>query len=232
VKRLVRYVLGRRKAAVRPGPPGRPRLLIFDFDGTIADTFDAGITILNKLAGEFGYRQLEAGDIPRARDMKPIELMRFLGIRATRMSRLARRGSEELSTLIQGVQPLAGMPEALRDLKEAGFELGIITSNTAENVGIFLENHGLNLFDFIRCKSKLMGKAREIRIVMKSRKVAAQDILFIGDETRDIEASQKAGIRVAAVTWGYNSRKSIEAQHPDLIFDQAEDLVSYLKSQK
>jgi len=40
--------------------------------------------------------------------------------------------------------------------------------------------------------------------------------LFVGDKTRDIEAAKKAGIRMAAVTWGYNSRRSLDAMKPDL----------------
>lgn len=53
---------------------------------------------------------------------------------------------------------------------------------------------------------------------------------FVGDETRDIEASQKAGIRVAAMTWGFASRSSLEAMQPDFMFENAGQLVDYLKS--
>ena len=49
-------------------------------------------------------------------------------------------------------------------------------------------------------------------------------------EMRDVEASQRAGVRVAAVTWGFNSTCSLEALKPDLMFGRAEDLVEYLRS--
>ena len=78
MRRLARYVLRRRSPA--PKPTGRPKLLIFDFDGTIADTFDAALEILNKLAVEFGFRSLEPKDLERARDMRTRQLMKFLGI--------------------------------------------------------------------------------------------------------------------------------------------------------
>ena len=116
------------------------------------------------------------------------------------------------------------MPEALRELQALGYSLGIITSNTELNVQIFLRNHGLELFDFIRCSSKLLGKARMIRSVIRRQHVRAADILFVGDETRDIEASKKAGIRIAAVTWGYNSRRSLVAMKPDFIFETLKNL--------
>jgi phosphoglycolate phosphatase len=224
--RLARYVFGRRKR--RAEPPGRPKLLVFDFDGTIADTLGAAIAILNTLAGEFGFHLLRPEDLERARDMRTRQLMKFLNIPTRKMSRIARRGSEELHARIHAIQPLPGMPEALRELQAQGYSLGIITSNTEVNVQIFLENHRLGLFDFIRCSSKLLGKARMIRSVMRRRRVRAADILFVGDETRDIEAAKKAGIRMAAVTWGYNSRRSLEAMKPDLVFESPAELVHYL----
>ena len=226
MRRFARFVLGRRKRP--PEPPGRPKLVIFDFDGTIADTFDAGVVILNKLAAEFGFRALHPKDLERVREMRTRQLMKFLDIPARKMSRIARRGSEELHACIHSIQPLPGMPEALRELQALGFSLGIITSNTELNVQIFLRGHDLELFEFVRCSSKLLGKARMIRSVIRRQHVRAADILFVGDETRDIEAAKKAGIRIAAVTWGYNTRRSLEAMKPDFVFNSPGELVALL----
>ena len=234
MRRFARYVLKRsrlRRRRQRAQPTGPPKLVIFDFDGTIADTFDAGVRILNKLAGEFGFRALDPRDLEKARDMRTHQLVRFLGVPARKMSRIARRGSEELHSCIDAIQPLRGMPEALHELRRLGYSLGIITSNTELNVQIFLRNHGLELFDFIRCSSKLLGKARMIRSVIRRQHVHAVDILFVGDETRDIEACQKVGIRIAAVTWGYNSRRSLVAMKPDFVFDDPQELVSLIVRQ-
>jgi phosphoglycolate phosphatase len=234
VRRFARYVLKRsrlRRRRHRANPSGPPKLVIFDFDGTIADTFDAGVRILNKLAGEFGFRPLHPTDLEKARDMRTHQLVRFLGVPARKMSRIARRGSEELHSCIQSIPPLRGMPEALRELRGLGYSLGIITSNTELNVNIFLRNHGLEMFDFIRCSSKLLGKARMIRSVIRRQHVHAVDILFVGDETRDIEACQRVGVRIAAVTWGYNSRRSLAAMKPDFVFDDPQELVSLLARQ-
>ncbi|HEY5814694.1 MAG TPA: HAD-IA family hydrolase, partial [Terrimicrobiaceae bacterium] len=210
---------------------GRPKLLVFDFDGTIADTFDAGVVILNKLAEEFGFRPLHPTDMEKARDMRTRQLVKFLGIPTRKMSRIARRGSEELHSCIHSIQPLPGMPEALRELHALGYSLGILTSNTELNVQIFLRSHGLEIFDFVRCSSKLLGKARLIRSVIRRERVRAAEMLFVGDETRDIEACQKVGVRIAAVTWGYNSRRSLEAMKPDFVFENAKDLVAFLANQ-
>jgi len=230
VRRLVRYVLNRRKPVVPDEPPGRPKLLIFDFDGTIADTFDAAFIILNKLAGEFGFLPLKAEDLEKAREMRTRQLMKFLKIPMSKMSAIARRGSEEIRVRMPEIEPLPGMPDLLRELHAAGFELGMVTSNSEANVRMFLEKYDLDFFAFIRSSSKLLGKAHELRAVMKSRKIAARDILFIGDETRDVEAAKKARIPMGAVTWGYNSPRSLAALQPDHIFATPEELIAFLKS--
>lgn len=228
MKGWAKYVLGRKKQEESAPLVTVPRVLAFDFDGTIADTFQAGHDILNILAKEFGFRPLMPEDLEHARDMRTRQLMKFLGIPMRKMSRIAHRGSQELSSRMDTVQPCAGMVDLLKELKRRGFILGIITSNTAENVGLFLRKYDLDFFDFIRCSSKLMGKSREIRAALKKQGVEPHDLLFIGDETRDIDASQKAEIPVVGVTWGYNSRRAIESVKPTALIDRPEQLLELL----
>ena len=53
-------------------------------------------------------------------------------------------------------------------------------------------------------------------------------MLYIGDELRDVKASQKAGVPIAAVTWGFNSRQSLAAAKPDYLFDRPADFLTLL----
>lgn len=228
VKNLSRLVFRRRPPAKPSLSALKPSLLIFDFDGTIADTFEAGFTILNRLAEEFGFRPLGRDELEKARDMRTRQLMKFLKIPTRKMARIARRGSEELHGCIDSICPLPGVPELLQKLRSRGYELGIITSNTDSNVQTFLRNHDLEIFDFVHCSSKLLGKASVIRSVLKAGHLAPAEILFIGDETRDIEAAHKTGVVMAAVTWGYNSRHALEGQKPDLIFSTPAELAELL----
>jgi len=231
VKRLARFVLrGCQRRVGAAGAMGtRPKLLVFDFDGTIADTFGSAFEILNFLADEFGFRQLKPEEVARARDMRTPELMSFLGIPTRKMWRISLRGTEEFSKRIGGVVPLPGMPELLRAVKADGFPLGILTSNTEANVSAFLKKYDLEIFDFIRSSSKIMGKGRVIRRILKDVALRRQDVLLVGDETRDIEAAQETGVHMAAVTWGYNSRHSLASAHPDHLFDAPGELLDFLR---
>ncbi len=227
MKRLANYLLGREKDEEKTVL--KPRLLIFDFDGTIADTFNVGFEILNTLAPEFGFRVLKEADLEKVRDMRMRQVLKFLEIRPTKMSKIARRGAEELSARIHGIQPLSGVIPVVNELRARGFQLGILTSNSPENVGIFLKNHDFNVFDFVRSSSKLMGKSREIKSIRKILRVPRSEILLVGDETRDIEAAHKAGVAIAAIAGGYNSKRALESVSPHFLLDRPEELLTLLR---
>ncbi|GAB4166095.1 MAG: HAD family hydrolase [Terrimicrobiaceae bacterium] len=217
MNRFTKLVLRGARRVRRKKPAFAPRMILFDFDGTVGDTFAAAFEILNRLAGEFGFRQLTESDLPLVRDMRTRQLLKFLEVPTSRLGKIARRGAEELKQHIDEIRPLPGLPEMIRSLHGQGFRLGIVTSNSEENVRAFLRNHDLDFFEVVRSCPKLMGKARAIRAVRKQAGFKRHQVLFIGDETRDIEACQKAGVRVVAVTWGYNSAAVLKSLRPDYL---------------
>lgn len=136
-----------------------PTTLIFDFDGTLADTFEISINIFNQIASEFGLQQIQEKDIKKFRSDKPQKLLKEYGISNLKLLKLLLRVRQELKNRINQIQPIQGMPQVLQNLKQAGFNLGIMTSNSEENVELFLQNNHLNhLFDFCVFRSKYFWK--------------------------------------------------------------------------
>ena len=202
------------------------KVLVFDFDGTVADTRTLALRILNELSKEYHFRALPESDLHEARNMTTQKLIRHLGIARWRIPKIARRGLLKFQEQIDRVEPILHMPAILQQLRERGFHLGIVTSNSEANVTAFLKHHQINCFEFLRSSSKLFGKSREIRRLIKEYRLAPEDIIYIGDETRDIEATRASAIRIAAVTWGYNSADILRSMHPDFLFDCPEQLLS------
>lgn len=211
------------------GFSGISKMLLFDFDGTVADTMSVAHDILNDMSREFGFRELPRERLEDARKMKTREFIRHLGIRSWRVPIIARRGLQLLHERIDLVQPIPGMPEVLSSLHSRGFKLAILTSNSEVNVNAFLQKHDLAYFDFVHSSSKIFGKGREIRSILKREKLRPQEILYIGDETRDIEAARETGLRVAAVSWGYNSGEALLSLDPDHMIDSPHDLLELLQ---
>ncbi|PMB41388.1 carotenoid oxygenase, partial [Fischerella thermalis CCMEE 5205] len=126
------------------------KVVIFDFDGTIADTVDALISIANRLAKEFGYVQITPEELALLRNLTSREIINYSGISVFKIPFLVKKVKGELKSKIPELKPIPGMKEALINLKNAGHRLGIITSNSKDNVTEFLRINELdNLFEFI-----------------------------------------------------------------------------------
>lgn len=216
MRRFARFVLGRPKPIIGPDAPysGPVKVVLFDFDGTLADTLSDGLEILNELSAQFGFRHLEGDDIQRARDMTTRQVMRFLGVPSRKLPAIAHQGIKRLRERMDKIAPFPQVKTMLGELTSRGIRIGIVTSNSEENVNVFLKKHGIEGFEFVRSSSRLLGKARVIRQAMKEFKFRADEAIFVGDETRDIEACRRAGMRCIAVTWGYNSQLALDAQNP------------------
>lgn len=205
------------------------RILVFDFDGTIADTLGETRRIFNKLAPEYGIRQVGEEELEGLRHFSLKELLAHLDIPKRRVPALISRGTGMMRGNITRLPMIGGMHEALTELRKHVQSFGILTSNTNSNVDLFLKTHGLrDQFDFISSTSKLTGKAKHLKAIRKTFSMNPEDILYVGDELRDVKASRKAGVPVAAVTWGFNSKESLESHRPDYLIDEPGDFLRLL----
>ena len=103
--------------------------------------------------------------------------------------------------------------------------MGIVTSNDRENVLLFLKNNRLErIFDFVYTGKSLFGKDKVFARLFRQRGLSPADVVYIGDETRDVEACKKIGIPMIAVTWGMNNKTILASMKPEGIADSPDDL--------
>ena len=199
--------------------------LIFDFDGTIADTFAEGVRIYNELADEYSLRAVAHEELEDLRDLTTSDLMAHLGVRRSKLPVLLTKGRRRLKRSISRLPLISGMGEVLPALREQSTCFGILTSNAADNVETFLESHGLSdLFTFVSTTSKLTGKSKHLRSIARTFSLDPKEMLYVGDEIRDVRAAHKAGIACAAVSWGFNSRDSLISNKPTYLADHPSEL--------
>lgn len=203
-----------------------PRVWLFDFDGTVADTFTHALHILRRLAPVYGFHSLTDEEIEPARAMGFRELAAFLQIPKHKIPIILARGRAELLAEITCIQPCIGILPVLDELRAREHTLGIISSNSKENIRAFLAAHKLEHFAHISTSSKLLGKAREIKQTLKKHGYKKGHTLYVGDEIRDVEAAHKAGIPCAAVNWGFNNGESLHAAKPDYFAHTPADLLT------
>jgi phosphoglycolate phosphatase len=200
--------------------------IIFDFDGTIADTLELGMEVFNRIAPEYNCLPIGPKERELFRTTKPQELLEAYGISRLKLLTLTLRMRKEMKRHVPDMTLFTGMEAALREISNAGYRTGILTSNSVVNVSKFLEINKLSgLVDFIYSGRSFLGKEKVIRKVLIHEQIPAGRVVYVGDETRDIEASRDAGIPVIAVSWGLNRRDLLASLSPDQIADKPEDLL-------
>ena len=185
------------------------RLIVFDFDGTLVDSLAVAVATYNRIAPELGLRSID--DVEAARAMPTRQLLRQLGVRFWRLPRLIRTFRAAVTEHAALLPLHSGITEVLAELQTQGFRLGILSSNSEENIRACLRaNQVEERFAFVMGYPKLFGKAKALRRILRQESVARSELLYVGDELRDIEAGRRARVPTAAVTWGFHSASMLE----------------------
>lgn len=201
------------------------KYIVFDFDGTLVDTIDMAINIFNKIAHEYNLKQIEEEDRIALTTQKPKDLMKIYEVTQLKVVLLLLRIRKEMGKNLSDLKIVSDIKETLQELKQSGFRLGILTSNSKNNVGIFLENNCLaDIVDFIYSGKSLFGKDKVMKSMLEQEKISKDEIIYVGDEIRDIEASKKVGIPIISVSWGLNTREILESFKPDQMAHTPKDL--------
>jgi len=206
------------------------KVIIFDFDGTLADTIDILLSITNRLSAEFGFKSATKEELAQLSNLNSWQILQYSGISIFKFPLLIRRLKAELHREVPHIQLFPGIKEVLLELKKRGFQLGIITSNSRENVLGALEKNGLqDTFTFIYSGSTF-GKHKVINKWLRIENIHTEKVVYVGDEIRDIDAAKKTGIKVIAVGWGFNSPQALAAQNPNFLIERPQELIEIMNS--
>lgn len=205
------------------------KTIIFDFDGTLADSLAVLVQITNELAPEFGIEPIGAEQVAALRGLNSQEIMKMSGISLWQIPFILRHYQASFHQRAALVPLFPGIEQMLHELKFAGYKLGIVSSNSVENIGVVLRQYQLNhLFSFINSCS-VFGKGRAIRSSMRANYVEAHETIYVGDEIRDIEAARRSKVAVIAVTWGFNSAELLLTKEPDYLVYSPQEIVKLLQ---
>jgi phosphoglycolate phosphatase len=199
------------------------KILIFDFDGTIADSTDMILSVMQGQIKELN-REVYLTEM-RKYYLTHEVFRRFLrwGYFEFKILRHLEQIHEQISSKIASIKPYSGIREALLQLKKDGVKIFIISSNFRDNIVDFLKQNDLDIFDEVYGKGDLLGKYKTIRMIKNQNPSA--EVFYIGDELRDVDAARKAGVNEVGVTWGLNSREDFEEFGTKRILEKSDDLL-------
>jgi len=217
-------------AMAEPGPP--PRLVIFDFDGTLSDSGGWFLSIMDHLSDRYGFRRIGRHEVEALRRMPTREVIRHIGIPRWRLPFIARYVRRLFGRHTHQVELFAGVPEMLAAIEDAGIEIAVVTSNSETNARAVLGAENAARVRWWACGASLFGKAPKFRKVLKASGIPPYQALSIGDETRDIDAARETGVHAGAVLWGYANPAALAHLDPDIAFASPQAVVDHLTSAK
>lgn len=198
------------------------KVLIFDFDGTIANSSDVIIEVIAEFVPGFtreSYLKIMKqyyGD----HFVKNLFKVFFYEFRLLRKRKEIHR---KINERILETELFEGMREELKSLYDKGVEMYIISSNFKDNIQAFLNKYQINFFKDIYGEGNVLHKAKTISHI-KNQYSSDTEVFYIGDELRDIDAARKAGVKEVGVTWGLNTRQDFEEFETKIIIDSPREL--------
>ena len=200
------------------------KTLIFDFDGTIADSFETFVRTLEEVLSK--SQNLSENEIENLRGLSLRDIIKQLGITKWQLPKVIYRGRRLMAERTSQVEIFDGIQDAIHKLSR-DYDLYILSTGSKSAIESFLARYELqDYFKSIIGDVGISGKARSITKLIKINILSKVDCIYIGDETRDIKAARKAGIKILSVGWGFNNVAALESEEPDSLILNPQDLVA------
>lgn len=199
------------------------KVILFDFDGVIVDTFSFCYRIMNSrdAISEDFYRAKFEGNINDAfkkPEQNPdAKLFDFYG---------------QYNPELMACQPNEEVVKVIKELAR-NHTLIIISSTISSSIEQFLEVHGLaDVFKEILGNDVEKSKVKKINDVLQRYGIKSTETVFITDTLGDIKEANVCGVKSIAVTWGYHSSTTLEKGSPYKIIDHPNKLIETIQEMK
>ena len=200
------------------------KLVIFNFDGVLADTSGVLDKVYERLSSTYEMSNMSKKDIESIRKLSPFDLFKAFHVPFYKLPKFIQDVMPVYKELVSQAPLFEGMRELVEALNEKGVTCIILSSNNPNLIHKFLKHHDFEVFDKVVGGAAVLNKQTRLNSVVRTYKVNKSETLYIGDERHDIEACKKVRVPIAAVTWGYDDYKVLGAGRPKYLIQDIEDL--------
>lgn len=205
------------------------KLVIFDFDGTIADTMEAGLKVLREFSDEGFIPSFTNDDIQRWKKMSPRDIIKEVKIPWWKITILVLLSRKRLKKHLDNVKLFEGIHDQIKRISKQ-FPCVVISSNSKSSVDYMLNKFEITEFKETKGGGSLFGKYKKINKILKKYNVQSKDAILITDEARDIDSAHISEVHSIAVTWGYQDKSVLKKHKPTMIASKTNELVSAVNS--
>jgi len=205
-------------------------LVIFDYDGVLADTLDDLIHF-----GQEACNQLGVQHVVTKEDLSNLEVMSFATYgRACEVPEplIDEFVKISLDLFAKKASPPAifnGVSEVIQHFSSK-HKIAIVTTNSSQNVHAFLTQHRLDsLVHAVYGVDTPGSKAQKITIARERFANNGEAVFMIGDALSDVRAAKEAGVISIAVTWGHQSLETLQKGEPDYAVNSPQELIEIVE---
>ena len=199
--------------------------VVFDFDGTIADTSPLLPQIVNEVLDHYDKPTLSDEDLDRYMSMRWKDAVKEYGIKFRELPKLALTAQKMMQKQLNNVVLCEDMKEVLTSLSK-NYTTNIISLNSKENIQQVMDNHNIKTIEKIFSTKGKVTKNKILKKYMKQFNIKKHEIIYVGDELGDIEACKENDIKVVAVTWGFDSKEVLSSGNPDYLVDSPQEIAN------
>ncbi|RYY73279.1 MAG: HAD family hydrolase [Gammaproteobacteria bacterium] len=200
------------------------KLAIFDFDGTLADSFPFFLSVFNQLAEEYNFKKIDTASVAEYRHYDAKQIMKLVGLPKWQLPIVGKRFMSLMKDDANSIKLFDGISETLEFLVAKNIRVAVVSSNSLENVRYILGEEVSRLVASYDCGMSIFGKAARLEKTLRLNKLKAADAIYIGDQITDVEAAHKISMPFGAVAWGYAAIESLQTHVPEEIFDTPRDI--------
>lgn len=194
----------------------RKTTILFDFDGTLAETMMLIHDVFNRLSSVYGYRHLPEEEIEAHRHLSVREFIELFGIPLWKIPIIAVHARRLMHREMDRIHPPTGLADVLTQIHNSGrYVMDILTSNRRKNVFRFLAQHNIDWFDEVEATHSILSKKRRVEKYIKTKGLDPDHLYYVGDTTVDVESANHAGAKTVAVSWGLNTAEALAGADPD-----------------
>ena len=202
------------------------KLVIFDFDGTLADSFEWFLSVLDELAAKHKFRTFDRAELDDLRGCSAAKVLGQVGVSRWRLPAIGRHLHQLAARDAGKIALFDGVERMLTSLAESGVIVAVVSSSAEANIRRILGPKNVARVSHFECGASLFGKRTKLRKVLRRCRVKPAETLYVGDEVRDFEAARAELIPFGAVSWGFTHLHALRDCEPEEIFLTVEDITA------
>lgn len=202
------------------------KTILFDLDGTLINSLPAYILSFQQNIREVTGREISAEELAGRISIPTPRILEYYAA-PEQIPGMVARHNELMRQNAGLITFYPGVPEALRSLCAAGLKLGVVTSQIEGELATTRAALGIDDLIHVWIHSDLVAHPKPapdpVLLALEMLGETADTAMMVGDSIYDLGAGKAAGVRTAAVTWGFTELPVLLAAGPDLVLrDQAE----------